>query len=133
MGQACAAIPTVTECTTAERRPRSQAGMTDDRLDWHLWSWANWHRTGKYAASYPSRASGGIGKSNSSDFDAMVAAVDARCAFAVDTALWDCSPAQRAAVFNRHLDCVYVIRDEEQHYNSAREHLKKTLTRHGID
>lgn len=71
--------------------------------------------------------------SGSTDFDAMVANADARCAMAVEAALGDCTPAERAAVHNKHLHCVYVIRDEEQHYNSAREHLKKTLTRHGIE
>lgn len=106
--------------------------MTEDRLSWHLDNWAQW--MGKRASTngYPSRSMV-IGKSNSSDFDTMVANADIRCAVAVDTIVDDLSARERAAVYHRHLAAVWRIRgDMEECYEDARMTLRIGLNKRGI-
>ena len=82
--------------------------MTDERLLWHLENWAEWQRRGNhYGTGYASRASGGIGRSGNTDFEAMVATADARCALAVDTILDGLPPAERSSVHHYHLGAVF--------------------------
>lgn len=110
--------------------------MSDDRLDWHLWNWSNWQRS-SFAGSvrelwYPG-ASEAIGISHSTTFDELVAAVDHRCAEAVESALDDCPTAERCAVHHVHLHAVYRPRIGLQAaYGSARLRLAAGLDERGI-
>ena len=110
--------------------------VTDDRLDFHLWNWANWHRSSVAATVralwYPAGASG-MAVSHGSDFDGMVAEVDHRCAEAVESALDDCPTAERCAVHHVHLHAVYRPRiGLDAAYGSARLRLAAGLDERGI-
>lgn len=113
--------------------------MTDERLDWHLWNWENWHyrgQTGDLARGFSNLASSGIGRKSSSDFDSMVASVDDRCALAVETILDECTPAQRSAVHHFHLAAVFrfphIGYGAKVAYDEARERIRAGLTKRGI-
>lgn len=106
--------------------------MAPDRVFWHLWNWANWQRCGGDDGDYESRASSGIGRSSSRDFDAMVAEADSRCAMAVEAILDNLTSAQRCAVHVKHLDAVYRLRDLEASYDSACLSIGRGLDRRGI-
>ena len=63
--------------------------VEQDRLDWHLRNWVSWHHRGGMRLWYSSRASGGMGSSGSSDFEAMCANSDNSYAMAMDTIIDD--------------------------------------------
>lgn len=107
--------------------------MTDDRIDWHLWNWARWHRQAGERVGYSSRASG-FSRTGLRDFDAMVATVDSDCAGAVEAVLDGVSVSERCAVHHFHLDAVYrfpriPLADT---YNAARAAIGRGLDRRGI-
>lgn len=78
--------------------------MTPERVEWHLWNWANWMHGGLSSHLQDRHsASSGIGKSGSSDFDQMVGAEDARCAKATDRAIDDLPEYEKSAVYTRQL------------------------------
>lgn len=119
--------------------------MTDDRLEWHLWNWEQWQyqQRGHYGRGYPSRGLSGMGCSGSSDLDAMTAAVDRRCADAVDAILNGLTPALRCAVHAVHLAAVFRFgragESEEakaaylaELYDRATEAVRKGLFERGI-
>lgn len=111
------------------------SGMDDDRLEWHLWNWAQWHaRDYKVGRGYPPRGLSGMGCSGASDFDSMVAAVDARCAAAVEAILDGMPPAQRGAIHAIHLHAVYRFPrlNLQACYEGACERLRKGLDSRGI-
>ena len=71
--------------------------------------------------------------SHGSDFDGMVAEVDRRCAEAVESALDDCTVAERCAVHHIHLHAVYRPRiGLDAAYASARTHVAAGLDARGI-
>jgi hypothetical protein len=103
------------------------------RIEWHLGNWASWMRgAGRPNLWYPSRASGGMGKSGSSDFDSMVASADSHCAAAVDAIVDGLTPRERCAVHNRHLATVFIVRDEEGAYLAALVVIERGLAAKGI-
>ena len=109
-------------------------GMTDDRVDWHLWNWSQWMRRNSHRLGYPRLASGGMGRSAHSDFDEMVQAADARCARAVDAIIEALPAAQRIAVHHKLLASVYRVRaDLATSYADACDRIRRELMRKGID
>lgn len=113
--------------------------MAPDRITWHLENWAYWQsdRTVSMGRNYADRASGGIGKSNRSDFDSMVDAADRRCADAVDAILQDeCTPLERQVVTHLHLAAVFrfprIGHSATEAYASARIKVGRGLDRRGI-
>jgi hypothetical protein len=109
--------------------------MTDElegRCAWHLANWAQWMRQSALKLSYPSRAPI-IGKSGSSDFDAMVATEDTRCAVAVDAIIDGLPVAERLAVHHVHLAAVWRPgADLAGSYAAARDRVALGLTKRGI-
>lgn len=108
--------------------------MTDDRIGWHLENWAEWMDRGTAGgAGYSSRASGGMGRSHSRDFDSMVAESDNRCAIAVDAVLDSMNPAERGSIHHFHIAAVYGFRDPVKLvYDRARAKLGRELDARGI-
>lgn len=111
-------------------------GMDDDRLDWHLWNWSNWQRSsfaGTVRALWYPASSPAIGISHGADFDELVAAVDQRCAEAVESALDGCTVAERCAVHHVHLHAVYRPRiGLDEAYQAARRKIADGLDERGI-
>lgn len=104
-----------------------------DRLDWHLRNWVAWQRRGGLNIWYSSRASGGMGKSGSSDFDSMCANADNRSAMAVDTILDDLPGRERMAVYNEWLATVFRFEgDAIALYDAAVQKLERGLIARGI-
>ena len=107
-------------------------------MEWHLSNWAAWQRGAGNNLGYPSRASGGMGKSGSSDFDALCASADTHCAHAVDTLIDDLPRLERYAVYNTWLATVFIYRgsDDVQTvadlYVDAKERIAKGLEAKGI-
>ncbi len=105
----------------------------EDRAEWHLWNWSVWHRRRTSKGGYPSRGMGGLGCSGSSDFDAMCATSDARCALAVDVMIDDLVPRQRAAVYNEWIADVFEFRGDHQAiYEQAKDKIARGLRTKGI-
>lgn len=108
--------------------------MSDDRLSWHLWNWARWHRLDPSRLGYPRKASGGAQCYTNTDFDAMCNTADDACAEAVEAAINDLPMMEKVAIHHYHLYAVYRSREPiEPIYNRACDAVKKTLTRRGID
>lgn len=80
--------------------------MTDERLEWHLQNWAHWMRDPELKLYYPPRSKH-MYSNASQDFDAMVAAVDERCAKAVDALLDGLPVGQQCAINNKYLGAVF--------------------------
>ena len=115
---------------------RPAFGMTDERVEWHLWNWERWQfRGGKPRLKLPARASGGIGRSHRLDFDEMVERVDARCARAVNAIVWhDLSEPQKTAVLYEHgVILMHGLKDLLASYDAACERIRRELMRRGID
>lgn len=107
--------------------------IENDRTEWHLSNWATWMHKGSVGKGYPSRASGGMGRSGSTDFDAMCANADTTSALAVDTLIEDLPQAERLTVHNEWLAAVYRVRgDPAELYASAKERIAKGLAAKGI-
>ncbi len=111
--------------------------MTDDRLDWHFWNWAEWQRA-EYtiAHGYPTRAASGLGRSHARTFPELVASADKRCAKAVEAILDGCTPLERNAVHHIHLAAVFRFprlgQSVEDAYARAREQVRSGLIARGI-
>ncbi len=77
-----------------------------DRVEWHLWNWSRWHKTGgseqgvKIAVGL---TSGGA----SQNVDDMTENEDRKCARTTNTIINDLPPAQGAAVHHEYLHSVY--------------------------
>lgn len=115
--------------------PVYSSRMTADRVQWHLWNWQGWmFRRGLRRLWYPSKASGGMGRSHRSDFDEMVAQVDARCARATFAVINDLPRPQCLAIHHKHLGSVYRVRfDLDIAYAEGCVAVGKELTKRGID
>ncbi len=108
-------------------------GMGEQRAEWHLDNWAAWMRgVGLPQLWYPGR-SPMLGRSGSSDFDALVANADTRCAAAVD-AIIEGLPRP----FSSMLHCVklgccpHPVRPDKGVYEQARASIAKGLTARGF-
>jgi len=108
--------------------------VEDERLLWHLRNWVAWHRKGNSVGVwYSSRASGGIGKSGSTDFEAMCANSDNTLAMAVDALVDDLPQRERLAIYNEWLATVFRFEgDAAALYESGVERLAKGLRARGI-
>ena len=126
----CAVLPPELETPKPYR-----AGMTADRLSWHLWNWEHWmYRRDWRRLWYPGKASGGMGRSHRSDFDEMVQRVDNRCARAVDTVINDLPRHQALAIHHKHLAAVYRVRyDLDSAYAEGCAAVARGLFKRGID
>lgn len=70
-----------------------------DRVEWHLYNWADWMRTAGYAGlMLPGRACGGIGISHSADFDQLAGQADRVAAKAIDAIIRDLKPMEHKAI-----------------------------------
>jgi hypothetical protein len=79
--------------------------MTEDRMQFHLWNWSRWMHAGASShLRYRHTASGGMGRSGSTDFADMVDSSDRHCAEATDGCIESLPPAAKAAVYASHLD-----------------------------
>ncbi len=110
----------------------------EDRTDWHLRNWAAWLGRGGLNIWYPSRASGRMGQSGSSDFDSMCANVDAHCAQAVDTIIDDLPQRERQELYNAWMATVFRYRGHDEPvvrealYKSAVTRLSKGMRARGM-
>lgn len=96
-------------------------------------NWAQWMRSGGISLWYPSRASGGMGRSGASDFDAMCANADARCAAAVDALIEALPQNEKLAVHNVHTATVFKLRGSTRYlYGEAKIKIGKGLDARGI-
>ena len=104
-----------------------------DRCEWHLSNWSAWMRAGGVNLWYPSRASGGMGRSGSTDFDAMCANADTTSARAVDALIEGLPQAEKLTIHNEWLSTVFRVRgDPAELYASAKERIAKGLAAKGI-
>jgi hypothetical protein len=70
-----------------------------DRVEWHLYNWARYMRTGGYAGlSLPGRASGQIGISHAADFDQLADNADRIAAKTCDSVIRDLKPLEQKAI-----------------------------------
>jgi hypothetical protein len=111
---------------------KGDGGMTEQRLDWHLENWAEWHfRHNKVGYGAPSRAGSGLGRSHRTTFEDMVESADTRCAEAVEASVDDLTPIERFAVHHVHLAAVYRFpreaRGHQEAYERARAKIKRGL------
>ena len=126
-------------CGASYRPPRTKARVNDDinrmsdaRAVWHLDNWAAWMSGKGNRLGYPSR-SPVIGRSHTTDFDAMCASADTRCAVAADAVIDDLPARERAAVYHIHLAAVWRVRgDIEDAYADACMSVAIKLTAKGI-
>lgn len=72
---------------------------TPERIEWHLWNWSRWMRSGQEVEGFASRSSGCSDGGTSKSFDEMVEAEDRRCAKAVDAVLDNLPAPQRIAIY----------------------------------
>ena len=111
--------------------------MSQERLEWHLHNWTQYmfRRVGTFRALwYPGRASSGIGRSSSSDFDQMVEHADARCARVTYAIINDLPRPQCLAIHHKHLGSVYRVRyDLDKAYAEGCVAVGRELTKRGID
>lgn len=101
-------------------------GMSLGRVHWMLDNWAAFERLRLPLNGYPSRASG-MGVSGSTDFDAMCANADRRCAEAVDAVVKGLPRAMQQALYAYHVDRVEAV------YATACRIMARQLTLRGID
>lgn len=105
-----------------------------DRVEWHLWNWARYMRTGGYAGlSISGRASGGIGISHSADFDQLADLADRSSARACDAVIRDLKPLEQKAI-----RCAYLGEDwtRPEHEGAvlvvAKESVRLGLNKRGV-
>ena len=78
-----------------------------ERVEWHLWNWSKWMRSGANKQAAPRESSGLTSGGASQNFDDMVEAVDRRVAATMNVIIDDLPPAQSAAVHHEYLHSVY--------------------------
>lgn len=125
-------MTTIAAAVFDRKQPNAMREQSEDRVSWHLDNWAVWMRGKSTDLDFPSRVAI-IGKSGYSDFDAMVASVDTRCAVALDAMIEDLPRPQHIAVYQVMLASVYRLRDDPVVlFELAKETLRKGLTLKGI-
>lgn len=72
--------------------------MTPERADYHLLGWARWMRAGRFGFLRVQLMSLEAGYSHSTDFDAMIDAVDVMCAQATNAVVLDLKPLPKQAI-----------------------------------
>lgn len=109
--------------------------MTSDRVEWHLWNWAQWVRrfTGHVGMGWR-KAACGMGYSGSSDVDAMTEVADIRCAKATDAAVDSLPLCQRRAVHTWHMGAEWTDDDVQLSlaYHAAVDDIGRRLERRAI-
>jgi hypothetical protein len=102
------------------------------RLDELLSTWADWQRSDQLRDLDVQTSS--FWADSHSDFEQMVEHCDARDARAVDAAVWDLSPVERAAVLHRHSAAVWRTQREPlaEAYARARRALSDSLRRRSV-
>jgi hypothetical protein len=74
-------------------------GAPEDRVEWHLYNWARFMRTGSYdILGMPGRACGGMGISHSADFDQLADQADRAAARTCDAVIRDLKPLEQKAI-----------------------------------
>jgi hypothetical protein len=72
---------------------------TSERVDWHLWNWARWMRSGQEVQGHARESQGLSSGGTSKGFDEMVETEDRRCAKAVNAILDNLPPTDRIAIY----------------------------------
>lgn len=103
-----------------------------DRCEWHLFNWAAWMRGSGNFLRLPSRASGGMGNSGSSDLESMASQADARCAVAVDAIISDMPRLLQAVVYHIHLGSMQPVCDLTVGYEQVKKRVNDGLRIRGI-
>lgn len=109
--------------------------MTEDRVDWHLWNWAQYHRRSRARPQgYPNASTGLHNYTSGLDFDAECDWIDKRCAIATDAAVDDLPALERMAVYAKHLEGLWGLPEPALglYYRSAIGMLGKRLDRRGV-
>lgn len=107
--------------------------MTEDRVEWHLWNFANWERGGwRGQLAMPSRS--GCVQVDHADFDKMVEEADRRCAEATGAVISALPANERAAVHAKHLETLWTLPERVLglYYRSAVGLVGRGLDRRGI-
>lgn len=114
--------------TSEERRLDALARMLDD--------WAGWQRSYRMRLGYPTRSLSGAGGTTECSYDELYASVDAAMFEAIDAAIDDLQPIQRAAVLRRY-GVAAVFRFPRENYaeqlDRAHDALMRALPRRGVD
>lgn len=102
-----------------------------------LEDWAEWQRGYRMKLGYPTRSlSGSGGGSTECSYDDLYATADRAVFEAIDTAVDDLQPAQRAAVLRRY-GIAAVFRFPRENYaeqlDRAHDALMRSLPRKGVD
>lgn len=118
----------------AERVVQMVAHVDYDRVEWHLWNWGRYMRTGGYAGlSSPGRASGGIGISHSADFDQLADIADRVSAKACDAVIRDLKPLERKAIHCAYLGEEWTsVLQEGAVLVVAKESVRLALNKRGV-
>ena len=95
-------------------------------------NWARWSRASNSNIGYPKKAimlNGGGGYKTTDDF---CAEVDRHAAEVMDALIHDLITYHRQAVYNRWLDCKYVLREYEHLLMQAYDVLESGMRRRGL-
>lgn len=105
-----------------------------DRVDFHLFNWARWMRSGGTAIlGIPGRACAGMGISHSADFDQLADQSDRVAAKAVDAVIRDLKPLEAKAIRCSYLGEDWTAKEQEGAVLViAKESVRMGLNRRGI-
>lgn len=107
---------------------------SDERVEFHLYNWARWMRSGSYAGlGMPGRACAGMGISHSADFDQLADIADRTAAKACDAVIRNLKPLEQKAIRCAYLGEEWTsVLQEGAVLVVAKEALKMGLDRRGI-
>lgn len=107
---------------------------SDERLEFHLWNWQRWMRTGAFSdLGLPGRACGGMGISHSADFDQLADQADRVAAKACDAVIRNLKPLEQKAIRCAYLGEEWTsVLPEGAVLVVAKEALRIGLNRRGI-
>ncbi len=109
--------------------------MSPERVDFHLWNWAQWHRRSReHGIGYPSRSAVGENYTTNSDFDSMVEGAYKQAARATDTVIDDLPTLYKIAVYAQHLEGKWFLEDLARalYYRAACDLIGKALDKRGV-
>lgn len=112
-------------------------GMSTERVEWHVWNWANWEAASRESGiGYPSRACGGIENYRSTGDDEIT--FDATCkmqAAATAAVVNELPRTNQEAVRAVHLGGAWSLPRAAMglYYRDSIPMIGRGLTRHGIE
>jgi len=102
---------------------------TPERIEWHLYNWRRWMRSGQEVDGHARESTGLSDGGTSKGFDEMVESEDRRCARVVDTILSNLPAPQRIAIYVERGIMGRVFRFERTTYEQALKEGKAALGR----